>query len=107
MRTQPRQITRQEVEHIARLAALAVDEDSLPLLTEQIGRIIEYVSQIETAELPPSGPDDFWLSAAPRQSLRPDEVRPGDLERGIETIAPAMREGLFVVPRLPAMEDED
>ncbi len=105
MKAESDSIDRKEVERIARLAALAVDQDSLPLLTQQIARIIEYVSQIEAAELPPSGPGDFWLSSAPRQPLRPDHVRPADLERGIETIAPAMREGLFVVPRLPAMED--
>ena len=96
---------REEVERLARLASLAVDEESLPVLTEQISRIIEYVSQLEAAQLPAVGPEGFWLSLAPRQPLRPDTVRPADLRRGLETIAPAMREGFFTVPRLPAMED--
>ncbi|GIW51023.1 MAG: glutamyl-tRNA(Gln) amidotransferase subunit C [Gemmatimonadales bacterium] len=105
MNTERDKIGREEVERIARLAALAVDEQSLPLLTQQIARIIEYVSQIEAADLPPAKPEDFWLSAAPRQPLRADEVRPADLERNLESIAPAMRDGFFLVPRLPAMED--
>jgi aspartyl-tRNA(Asn)/glutamyl-tRNA(Gln) amidotransferase subunit C len=98
-------VEREEVERIARLAALAVDEESLPLLAEQITRIIEYISQVEAAHLPPATLADFWLSAAPRQPLRPDTVHPADLARDLATIAPAMREGFFVVPRLPAMED--
>jgi aspartyl-tRNA(Asn)/glutamyl-tRNA(Gln) amidotransferase subunit C len=101
----PEKIDRQAVERIAQLAALAVDQDSLPRLTEEIARIIEYVSQIEAAELPPCQPADFWLSTAPRQPLRPDTPSPARVDRGLETIAPAMKDGFFVVPRLRAMED--
>jgi len=39
-------VSRQEVERIARLAELHVDEAALPALTEQLSRILDYVSQI-------------------------------------------------------------
>jgi Asp-tRNA(Asn)/Glu-tRNA(Gln) amidotransferase C subunit len=43
-------VTRAQVEHIAKLAALALDEATLPDLTRQIGQILEYVSRLETVE---------------------------------------------------------
>lgn len=91
-------VTRGEVEHIARLAALAVDEESLPVLTEQIGRILEYVSQLEAV-------DEGGMRAGrgypgPRQSLRDDEPRRTVLALPLDQIAPAFKQGLFLVPRL-------
>lgn len=98
-------VTRAEVEHVARLAALAVDETTLPALTAQIARIIDYVSQLEAADTEPGGAASSWLSQGPAQPLRPDEVRPADLVRGIAAFTPAVRENLVVVPRLSAMGD--
>ncbi len=97
-------LSRKDVERIAELAALHVDEEQLPQLTQQIARIIDYVSQLDAAD---TGSDAAtWLAKAPPQPLRPDEVRPADLVRDLKSIAPAFREGVFVVPRLAAMEDE-
>ena len=97
-------ISRKDVERVAELAALHVDERQLPQLTRQIARIIEYVSQLDAAEV---GSDAAtWLATSPPQPLRPDQVRPADLGKDLKSFAPAFREGVFVVPRLTAMEDE-
>lgn len=97
-------LSRQDVERIAQLAALHLDEAQLPQLAGQIARIIEYVSQLEAVD---TGPDAAtWLAKSPPQRLRADQVVPPDLARDLESFAPAFREGLFVVPRLSAMEDE-
>lgn len=95
----------EELERIARLASLAIDPEALPALTGQIARIIEYVSQLEAARLPDIDPKDLWLSSGPRQRLRPDVPQRSELHRALPGIAPAMKEGFFTVPRLPAMED--
>ncbi len=97
-------LSRPDVERIAQLAALHVDEGQLPQLVEQIARIIEYVSQLEAVD---TGPDAAtWLAKSPPQHLRADAVAPPDLVRDLKSLAPAFREGLVVVPRLAAMEDE-
>jgi aspartyl-tRNA(Asn)/glutamyl-tRNA(Gln) amidotransferase subunit C len=97
-------LSRQDVERIAELAALHVDEQQLPQLTQQIASILEYVSQLDAADV---GSDAAtWLAKSPPQPLRPDEVRPADLVSDLRSFAPALREGVFVVPRLAAMEDE-
>lgn len=98
-------LRQEELERIAQLASLAIDQAALPALTAQIARIIEYVSQLEAAQLPAINPKDLWLSLGPRHPLRPDVARRSTLHRDLPGRAPAMREGFFTVPRLPAMED--
>lgn len=95
-------VSKEEVLKIARLAELHVDEAALPALVEQMSRILDYVAQIamvqgiETAQPFVPGPE-----AAP---LRADEVRPVPLAFGPAEMAPAFRDGFFLVPRLGAFE---
>ena len=96
-------ISREEVLHVARLAELAVDEADLPTLTAQLDRIVGYVAQLEEV---PAGQDASPFHPGPASvTLRPDAVDPVKLAHGPEVMAPAMRGGLFVVPRLGAQEE--
>ena len=96
-------VSREEVLHIARLAELDVAEDALPTLVEQMSRILEYVAQLnrlptgETARPHLAGPDAI--------QLRPDEIKPWPMAFGPKQLAPAFRDGFFVVPRLEAFGD--
>ncbi len=101
----------EDIEQIAELAALQVDAETLPNLTEQIAQILEYVSQLDAvgAAHAPLRPDEVQdagaAHASPLKPLRPDEVHPADLVTEPQSFAPAFMDGLFVVPRLSAMED--
>jgi aspartyl-tRNA(Asn)/glutamyl-tRNA(Gln) amidotransferase subunit C len=97
-------LTRADVERIARLAQLQVDEEQLPQLTAQIARILEYVSQLEAVETEAEAAT--WPAETRPQPLRPDVVQPADLVGTLASFAPALQEGFFVVPRLSGMEDE-
>jgi aspartyl-tRNA(Asn)/glutamyl-tRNA(Gln) amidotransferase subunit C len=99
-------VSHEDIERVARLAALAVDDATLPALTKQISDILDYVSQLEQADIGPGQTGSTWLGEDRPQSPRQDEVRPADLHRALKDIAPAFREDLFLVPRLAAMEDE-
>ena len=88
-------VSRADVERIAQLAALEVDEGSLPALTTQIGRILEYVSQLDAVQGAAQMPG---ISHPPR--LRADVVQKPDLATPPGQIAPAFKDGLFLVPRL-------
>ena len=96
-------VSRSDVEHIARLAALAVDEQSLPELTRQIGQILEHISQLEGMR---GDPASETVRPAHRSRLRADEPRKAVLARPLADIAPQFADGLFLVPRLDAMDDE-
>lgn len=87
--------SRSEVERIARLAALDLDEESLPALTRQIGRILEYVSRLEAVE---SGARMPGLSHPP--GLRADVARKADAALQPGNLTQAFKDGLFLVPRL-------
>ncbi len=96
-------VTRKDVEHVARLAELAVDAAELPELTAQLDRIVGMVAQLAGLE---SGAGERFVPGPPETPLREDEVRPARLARSPAELAPEFIEGFFVVPRLGAMEEE-
>lgn len=97
-------IGKDEVLHVARLAELAVAEAELPTLVRQMSGIVAFVAELNRV---PAGEEAPPFVAGPaRVALRPDEVRPAPLARGPADLAPEFRNGLFVVPRLGAMEGE-
>jgi aspartyl-tRNA(Asn)/glutamyl-tRNA(Gln) amidotransferase subunit C len=92
--------TRAEVEAIASLAQLELDERELDLFGRQLGEILAYVDQlqrIDTAGVPPTA--SVVSAHAPG---RDDEVRPSLDRRAAIANAPdpAREAGLFRVPRV-------
>jgi aspartyl-tRNA(Asn)/glutamyl-tRNA(Gln) amidotransferase subunit C len=96
-------VTPEEVLHIARLAELEVAADALPTLATQMSTILEYVAQL--SRLPTGETVRPFLAGPDAIRLRPDEVRPWPLAFGPKDLAPAFRDGFFVVPRLEAFDD--
>jgi aspartyl/glutamyl-tRNA(Asn/Gln) amidotransferase C subunit len=95
-------VSRQEVERIARLAELHVDDAALPALTVQTSRILDYVSQI--AAVPGTETVQPFTAGPAALRFRADEVRPVPLALTPAQIAPSFRDGLFLVPRLGAFD---
>jgi aspartyl-tRNA(Asn)/glutamyl-tRNA(Gln) amidotransferase subunit C len=96
-------IGRKDVLHVARLAELAVADADVPTLVEQLGRIVDFVAQLNEV---PAGEQAPPFVAGPAQvALREDVIAPVPLSRTPEQMAPEFRDGLFLVPRLGAMEE--
>ena len=95
-------VSRDDVLRIARLAELDVDEEGLPVLAEQMSRILDYVAQLST--VPASEGLKPYVPGPDAIRFRPDEVRPWPLAVGPDKIAPAFKEGFFVVPKLGQFE---
>jgi aspartyl-tRNA(Asn)/glutamyl-tRNA(Gln) amidotransferase subunit C len=87
-------ISSDEVLHVARLARLALTDDEIERLTEELGAILDavgVVAELDLADVPPtSHPLDLvnvWDEDEPRPSLPLDDVfanapdRDGDLFR--------------------------
>jgi len=87
-------ISKEEVLHVARLARLALTEDEIGRLTEELGEILDavgIVAELDLADVPPtSHPLDVvnvWDEDEPRDSLSLEDVfanapaREGDLFR--------------------------
>jgi aspartyl-tRNA(Asn)/glutamyl-tRNA(Gln) amidotransferase subunit C len=89
-------ISREDVLHVARLAQLALTDDEIERLTEELGKILDavgVVSELDLADVPPtSHPLDLvnvWDEDEPREPLPLDDVLAN---------APERDDGLFRVP---------
>ncbi len=89
-------LSREEVEHIAELARLALSDEELALYQEQLSAILEYferLQELDTEAIPPTA------TVLPLRSvMRDDEVRPPFPREEILANAPAAEEGCFKVP---------
>ena len=97
-------VSRADIQKIADLAELAVDEAGAAELEQQLNRILDYVAQLQQM---PEEAEHLGDERAAR--LRKDEVAADPLLIPPAQFAPALRQGLFVVPRiaeLVAGEDE-
>lgn len=99
------EVTRAEIEWIAALARLDIDEEALTKLVPQIQQILEYVSRLTAVDADEEPQGYPWLSAPTIQPLRADEVGPPPFHGKLRDLAPEFREGFFLVPRLAAMDD--
>ena len=96
-------VTREDVLHIAELARLGVDSARADELTTELSAILahmEVLSQVDTTTVPATA--EVGAEGTP---LRSDTGVPPLMERTLESFAPAMRDGFFIVPRLATHED--
>jgi len=98
-------VTHDEVLKIARLAELDVNAEALPLLAEQMSRILDYVAQINS--VPASEGVKPFVPGPDAVRFRADEVKPWPLAFGPDKLAPAFRDGFFLVPKLGQFEEAE
>jgi aspartyl-tRNA(Asn)/glutamyl-tRNA(Gln) amidotransferase subunit C len=92
-------VTRGDIEKIAALGELAVDDAAAAELERQLTRILDHVAQLSEVT------DDATSAVDERAArLRRDVVDPDPLSRTPQEIAPAFAEGLFLVPRLGELD---
>jgi aspartyl-tRNA(Asn)/glutamyl-tRNA(Gln) amidotransferase subunit C len=91
-----RRIGREDVIHVARLARLALTDEEIDRLTDELGGILEHaaeVSALDTDGIPPTAHPLPLVNV-----LRADELRPSlDRDEVLEA-APAIEDGRFRVP---------
>ena len=91
-------ISRQEVEHVARLARLRFDGEELARLQQELGRIIDYVQRLSELDL--SGLPATSHAVALKNVLRADEPVPGLSQAEATANGPDVERGQFAVPRI-------
>jgi aspartyl-tRNA(Asn)/glutamyl-tRNA(Gln) amidotransferase subunit C len=95
-------VTRDEVLRIAQLAELDVDAEALPELAAQMSRILDYVAQLSA--VPANGSLKTFVPGPDAIRFRTDDVNPAPLAVSPAELAPAFKEGFFVVPKLGQFE---
>lgn len=91
-----------DVDHVARLARLALSDEEKARLRDQLGAILEHaakVGEVAADDVPPTA------YAIPRVNvLRPDEPRPSLEHEAALANAPEAEDGRFKVPRIVEMD---
>jgi aspartyl-tRNA(Asn)/glutamyl-tRNA(Gln) amidotransferase subunit C len=91
-------ITHAEVEHVSRLARLALSEDEIAAMTGEMDAILDYVEQLnalDTAGIVPTA------HAVPMENaFRDDEVKPGFTPEQALSNAPDSMDSAFRVRRV-------
>ena len=91
-------ITEAELRRVAVNARLAVDDDRVPALVEELNAMIAQADVLSRPAL--KGVQEAIGIGARGLPARGDNGQPTSLDRTLDVIAPAVREGLVLVPRL-------
>jgi aspartyl-tRNA(Asn)/glutamyl-tRNA(Gln) amidotransferase subunit C len=87
-----------DVEKIAHLARLAIDEAEVPHYAQDLNNIFNLVEQMSAADTNKIPPMAHPLDA--HQRLRADEVTETDQREDFQAIAPKTEAGVYLVPQV-------
>jgi aspartyl-tRNA(Asn)/glutamyl-tRNA(Gln) amidotransferase subunit C len=91
-------LTRADVEHVAQLARLALDDDEIEQFTRELTVILEYADQVASLDIANVPPTAHPLPLV--NVLRADEPRPSLDRDEVLAEAPDAFDGRFRVPRI-------
>ena len=91
-------ISREDIEKVAVLARIRVDDEQVSALEKDLGNILDLVDQLAAADTDSVEPMAHPLNAV--QRLRADAVTETNQREAFQAIAPATENGLYLVPRV-------
>lgn len=91
-------LERTEVEKIAHLARLGLSEADLPRTTETLNNILGLIDRMKAVDT--TGIEPLAHPLETTQRLRADEVTERNQRDAYQAIAPAVENGLYLVPRV-------
>ena len=87
-----------DVEKIAYLARLQIDQSDVVEVTGRIANILSLIDQMQDVDTEHVEPMAHPFDAV--QRLRPDEVTETDQRDYLQKLAPATSDGLYLVPKV-------
>ncbi|OUS01798.1 asparaginyl/glutamyl-tRNA amidotransferase subunit C [Gammaproteobacteria bacterium 42_54_T18] len=91
-------LDKSEVEKIAHLARIAINEDKIPEYASSLSNILDLVEQMQSTNTDDIEPMAHPLDAT--QRLRDDAVTENNQRDAYQKIAPATEDGLYLVPKV-------
>jgi aspartyl-tRNA(Asn)/glutamyl-tRNA(Gln) amidotransferase subunit C len=95
-------LTPDDVQRLARLARIAIQPDESGAVLGRLNRVLALIEQIRAVDTsgvePMAHAADAHLSNA--QRLRPDEVHEANQRELYQSVAPAVDDGLYLVPKV-------
>ena len=95
-------LTPDQLQRIALLARIDVSPEEAQGVTERLNRVLGLIDQLQSVDTEGVEPMSHALDAqlAVRQRLRPDAVTEPDLRDDYQSGAPAVEQGLYLVPKV-------
>jgi len=91
-------IERHEIEKLATLSRIAINEETISQMTQRLGSVLELVDQLQALDT--TGVEAMSHPLQTIQRLREDEVSEVNQREAFQAIAPDTEDGLFLVPRV-------
>ena len=91
-------LSKEDVEKIAQLARISLDEQDITNYARDLSNILDLVEQMNSVDTSNILPMAHPLDATAR--LRPDVVRETDQREHFQSIAPQTEGGLYLVPKV-------
>ena len=91
-------IERQEIEKLATLARIAIDDSTINEVSERLSSVLTLVDQLQAADT--TGVPAMSHPMQAIQRLRQDEVTELNQREALQTVAPDTENGLFLVPKV-------
>jgi len=88
----------EEVNRIAWLARLSIDEDKTEAYARDLSGILNFIEQMSVVDTDAVSPMAHPLDQV--QRLRPDEVSEENQRERFQSIAPKVEAGLYLVPKV-------
>ena len=95
-------LTPDDVARIARLARIAIDAQESPEVLARLNRVLALVDEMRAVATTGTEPMAHPLEGYSRagQRLRADEVSEPDRRSRYQSVAPAVEDGLYLVPKV-------
>jgi len=87
-----------QIRRLARLARIALQPGETREVGERLNRILGLVAQMQAVDTAGVEPMSHALDLV--QRLRPDEVTESDRRELCQSVAPAVEDGLYLVPKV-------
>jgi len=91
-------LTPDDVRRLARLARIAVEPEESGAVLDRLNRVLDLVDQMRRVDT--TGIEPMAHAAEVIQRLRPDAVREQNQRELYQSVAPAVEEGLYLVPKV-------
>lgn len=91
-------ISKETVQYIAKLARLKLSAEEEDIYTEQIGKILDYVAELQSVDTTGTPPAGHVLAI--NNVMREDEVKPSQSQAAIIACAPEAENNFFRVPKI-------
>ena len=91
-------LSHDQIRRIARLARIAIRAEESEAVRTRLNRVLDLVEQLRAVDTTGVAPMSHALDLV--QRLRPDEVTEPDGHAAYQSVAPAVQDDLYLVPKV-------